>query len=247
MTEPGRELMRRVIVSVNAVAAIRESRKEKSPDPVAAAAIAEMAGADGIAIHLRMDKRDVRDRDLYILRETVKTKLDLHIAPNAEMVARALEVKPAEVTLLSERQGELTTECGLDLHKQSDEIRDIRQQLGAAGCRVFVVAEPEPESVKRAMKVEADGIEIFAHHYADTRSPDDEASELDRIAKVADAAQKSGLAVRVAGGLDYTNVVPILTKTAIEEFVVGHHIVARAVMTGFEKAVREMVEIVKYY
>jgi len=239
--------MRRLIVSVDTVAAIRESRKEKEPDPVAAAAAAELAGADGIAIHLRMDKKHIRDRDLYILRETVKTKLDLQIALNAEMVARALEVKPAGVTLLSERSGELTTEGGLDLRECADEFRNIQEQLSAAGCRVFAVVEPEPDSVKHAVKLNLDGIEIFAHNYTDARSPEDELSEFERIARVAEAAQKAGLAIRIAGGLGYTNIIPILTKTSIEEFVVGHHIVARAVMTGFEKAVKDMVDIVKYF
>ncbi len=239
--------MRRLIVSVDAVAAIRERRKEREPDPVVAAAIAEIAGADGIAIHLRMDKRDIRDRDLYILRETVKTRLDVHIAPNAETVARVLEVKPACVTILQERSGELTTESGLDLRENADQVRDAREQLGAAGCKVFAVVEPEPESVKQAMKLEMDGIEVFARNYSDARSQSDEQSELDRIIRVAEAAQKGGLDMRIAGGLGYATIIPVLTKTPIEEFVVGHHIAARAVVTGFEKAVREMVEIVKYF
>ena len=239
--------MRKLIVSVDTVAAIREARKEKEPDPVAAAAVAELAGADGIAIHLRMDKRHTRDRDLYILRETVKTRLDLQIALNMEMLARALEVKPASVTLLSERSGELTTEGGLDIRDNADEIRNFQGQLSAAGCKVFAVVEPDSDSVKHAEKVALDGIEVFAHHYTDARSPEDEKSEFDKIVKVAETAQKNGLAVRIAGGLGYGNIVPILTRTSIEEFVVGHHIAARAIMTGYEKAVKEMVDIVKYY
>ena len=235
--------MRKLIVSVDTVAAIREARKEKEPDPVAAAAVAELAGADGIAIHLRMDKRHIRDRDLYILRETVKTRLDLQIALSTEMLTRA----PASVTLLSERSGELTTEGGLDLRNSADEIRNFRGQLSAAGCKVFAVVEPESDSVKHAEKVGLDGIEIFAHHYTDARSPENEKTEFERIVKVTEAAQKNGLAVRIAGGLGYANIVPILTKTSIEEFVVGHHVAARAIMTGYEKAVKEMVDIVKYY
>lgn len=239
--------MRRLIVCVDTVAAIREGRKEKEPDPVAAAVAAELAGADGIAIHLRMDKKHVRDRDLYILRETVKTRLDLQIAPSPEMVGRALEVKPAGVTLLSERSGELTTEGGLNLRQDVDQLREVHEQLTAAGCKVFAIIEPEPDAVKHALKLNFDGVEIFAHHYTSALSRDDESSELDRIAKCAESAQKNGLAVRIAGGLGYTNIIPILTKTSIEEYVVGHHIVARAVMTGFEKAVKDMVDIVKYF
>jgi pyridoxine 5-phosphate synthase len=239
--------MRRLIVSVDNVAAIREARKEKEPDPVAAAMIAELAGADGIAIHLRMDKRHIRDRDLYILRETVKTRLDLQIALNVEMLGRALEVKPASVTLLSERSGELTTEGGLDIRDNADEIRNFQGQLSAAGCKVYAVVEPESDSLKYAEKVNLDGIEIFAHQYTDARSPEDEETELERIVKTAEAAQKNALAVRIAGGLSYANIVPILTKTSIEDFVVGHHIAARAIMTGYERAVREMVDIIKYY
>lgn len=239
--------MRRLIVSVDTAAAIRESRKEKEPDPVAAASIAELAGADGIAIHLRMDKRHIRDRDLYILRETVKTRLDLQISPNADMVARALEVKPAGVTLLSERSGELTTEGGLNLRENADQIQSTREQLAAIGCSVFAIVEPEADSVKHAAKLGLDGVEIFARHYSDARSVEERQSELDRIIKVVEAAQKSELAVRIAGGLSYTNIVPVLSKTSVDEFLVGHHIFARSVMMGLEKAVRDMVEIISYF
>jgi len=243
----GERHMRRLIVSMDAIAAIREGRKEREPDPVAAASVAELAGADGIAIHLRMDKKHIRERDLYILRETVKTKLDLYIAPNADVVARALEVKPAEVTLVAERPGELTTEQGLDLHEHGDEIRGVAEQLQAAGCRVFAVVEPEPDSVKYAVKLGLDGIEIFTHHYSEAKSPENVEAELGRLAKTADAAKKAELMVRASGGLGYTNIVPVLSQTEITEYVIGHNITSRAVLTGFEKAVREMVEIVKFF
>jgi pyridoxine 5-phosphate synthase len=239
--------MRKLIVSVDAIAAIREGRKEREPDPVAAAALAELAGADGIAIHLRMDKKHIRERDLYILRETVKTKLDLYISPNADLVARALEVKPAEVTLVAERPGELTTENGLDLHEHFDAVKGIAEQLQAAGCRVFTLIEPEEDSVKRASKIGLDGVEIFANHFTEAKSPLDTLSELQRITKTAESARKAELAVRTSGGLGYGNVVSVITETDIPEYVVGHNIVSRAVLTGFEKAVREMVEIVKFF
>ena len=239
--------MRKLIVSINSVAVIRESRKDKEPDPVTAALMAEFAGADGIAIHLRMDKRHIRDRDLYILRETVKTKLDLHIAPTPEMVALALEVKPAEVTLLPERSGELATEFGLDLREHSDNLRKISEQLRIAGCRVFAVVEPEPDAVKYASKARLDGIQLLAYHFTEAKSFQEEETELERLIKIAETAKKNFLPVRIGGGLSYTNITPILSKTEIEEFVVGHHIVARAVITGFEKAVKDMADIVKFF
>lgn len=243
----GERQMRKLIVSMDAIAAIREGRKEREPDPVAAASVAELAGADGIAIHLRMDKKHIRERDLYILRETVKTRLDLYIAPNADMVARALEVKPADVTFVAERPDELTTEQGLDLHEKGEEIRDLAQQLQASGCSVFAVVEPEPDSVKHAVKLGFDGIEIFTHHYSEARTSESIESELGRLAKTAEAAKKAELMIRASGGLSYGNIVPVLSETSITEFVVGHNITSRAVLTGFDKAVREMVEIVKFF
>jgi len=239
--------MRKLIVSVNSVAVMREDRKEKAPDPVMAAAGAELAGVDGIAIHLRLDKRHIRERDLYILRETVKTKLDLYIAPVAEMAERALEVKPAEVTLVAERSGELTTERGLDLHEMSGEIAHISEQLKAAGCNVFAVVEPEPDSAKHAAKIGLDGIELYAHHYSDAQESSSVKKELERAVKTYDAARKNDLIVRIGGGLNYANIVPLLNDTGIQEYVVGHAIAARAITTGFEKATRDMVEIVKYF
>lgn len=239
--------MRRLFVSIDTVAMMRESRKEREPDPVTAASIAELAGADGIAIHLRMDKRHIRDRDLYILRETVKTRLDLHIAPNADMVKRALEVKPAGVTLLAERSGELVTEGGLDLREDTAEIESIHEQLSAAGCTVSAIVEPEAEMVRQAAKLGIDGVEIFTRHFTEAKTPADVQSELDRLVKACETAQKNNMAVRIAGGLSYTNAVPILSATSVEELVVGHHIFARAVIVGLERAVREMAELVKYF
>ncbi len=239
--------MRNLIISVDAVAALREDRKEKEPDPVTAAALAEMAGADGIAIHLRMDKRHVRDRDLYILRETVKTRLVLYITPSSEMVTRALEVKPSEVTLVSERSGELTTETGLDFSEQGEAVRETVMQLKAAGCTVFAVVEPDNDSIKSAAKAGLDGVELFTHHYREAKSSSERGEELQRLIKATESAKKQELHIRAAGGLDYQNILPLLSDTEITEFVIGHSIVARAVLTGFERAVKEIVDIVKFF
>jgi pyridoxine 5-phosphate synthase len=239
--------MRNLIISVDAIAAIREDRKEKEPDPVTAAAFAELAGADGIAIHLRMDKRHVRERDLYILRETVKTRLILYITPSPEMVTRALEVKPSDVTLVSERSGELTTEAGLNFSEQSEAIREAVEQIKAAGCSVFAVVEPDNDAIKSASKAGFDGVELFTHHYRETESDSDRCEELQRLVKSIESAKKHELHVRAAGGLNYQNIIPLLSDTDIAEFVVGHSIVARAVLTGFERAVKELVDIVKYF
>jgi pyridoxine 5-phosphate synthase len=239
--------MRNLIVSVDSIAAIREDRKEKEPDPVTAAAAAELAGADGIAVHVRLDRKHSRDRDLYILRETVKTKLVLYIAPETEMIERALEVKPAEVTLVPERREELTTESGLSFHDQADQIREACDQLKAAGCKVSGVVEPESDALKNALRMGLDGVELFCHHYRETRSNAESSDELQRLAKTAEAAKKHELSVRAAGGLDYRNIVPLLSATEIGEFTVGHCIVSRAVLVGIERAVKEMVDIVKYF
>ena len=239
--------MRKLTVSVDTAAAIRESRKERQPDPVAAAIIAEFAGADGISIHLRMDKKHIRDRDLYILRETVKTRLNLHIAPSPEMIERALEVKPSEVTLLPEHSGELATEQGFDMRGQADEIASIANQLSAAGSRVFALIDPDPDFIKPAVKAGLDGVEFFAHNYTASMSINERKLEISKIAKAFEAAQKHELETRIAGGLDYINVLPILQSIEISEFIIGHNIFARAVIIGLDKAVREMVDIVKFY
>jgi len=238
--------MRKLVIGVDVVASIRESRKEKNPDPVAAASLAEIAGADGVSIHLRQDKRHIRDRDLYILRETVKTKLNLHIAPAAEMLQRALEVKPSEVTLLPEHAGELATEQGLDLKAEFEALTSAVGQAKAAGSGVYALVDPNPEVVKHAVKCGLDGIEIFAHNYT-AAAGQDAVTELDSIVKTFEAADKAELDVRIAGGLDYTNIVPLLERTKISEFVVGYHLMSRAILVGIEKAVREMVDIVKFF
>ncbi len=239
--------MRNLIISVDAVAALREDRKEKEPDPVTAASFAELAGADGIAIHLRMDKRHIRDRDLYILRETVKTRLILYIAPSPEMVTRALEVKPSDITLVSERSGELTTEAGLNFSEQLETIRETVVQLKGTGCSVFAVVEPESDAIKNASKAGFDGIELFTHHYRETKTDSERSEELKRLVKATESAKKHELRVRAAGGLDYQNILPLLSDTDIAEFVVGYSIVARSVLTGFERAVKEFVDIVKFF
>ncbi len=239
--------MRKLTVSVDTAAAIRESRKERQPDPVAAAIIAEFAGADGISIHLRMDKKHIRDRDLYILRETVKTSLNLHIAPSPEMIERALEVKPPEVTLLPEHAGELATEQGLDLRGQADEVGAIANQLSAAGCRVYALIDPDPDFIKPAAKAGLNGVEFFAHNYTASSNLEEQKIELTKLAKAFEVAQKQELETRIAGGLDYVNVLPILQSIKIPEFIIGHNIFARALITGLEKAVRDMVDIVKFY
>ncbi|MGB3942530.1 MAG: pyridoxine 5'-phosphate synthase [Candidatus Manganitrophaceae bacterium] len=235
--------MARLGVNIDHVATVREARKTKAPDPVTAAVLAELGGADGIVVHLREDRRHIHDRDLKRLRETVQTKLDLEMAATEEMAKIALEIKPELVTLVPERREELTTEGGLNIVSNREELKKVIDRLHEGEIPVSLFIDPDPTQIKAAHKIGADLIEIHTGPYANSRGKD-RRSELHQIIEAARLASKLGMGVNAGHGLDYANVGPVAGITEIEEFNIGHSIVARAVLVGMERAVREMKTLI---
>jgi len=237
--------MKKLSISLDQIGLLRESRKIRIPDPVTAAALAELAGADSISIHIRLDRRGIRERDLYLLKETCKTRVNLNISPKSEMLSMISEVKPQEVTVLPERPTELYTERGLSFEGEEYD-RDLYGQIQGAGCRLFVLIEPELADVKSAAKADCDGVQLFSLAYATVRTETERQVELEKITKAAELATKSGLEVRLGGGLNYNNIFPFVRMENVSEFVIGHSIISQALMVGMTKAVEDMVTIVKW-
>lgn len=233
--------MRRIRLGVNIdhVATLRQARDTRYPDPVHAAALVELAGADQVTIHLREDRRHIQDRDLRILRQTVQTSLNLEMASSEDVVAIACEVRPDMATLVPERREERTTEGGLQVLGREREVAAIVRRLKDAGIRVSLFLNPDPESVRAAVEMGCDQVEIHTGFYADAddRSRD---AQLRRVrAAIAEGARR-GIAVAAGHGLDYQNVRAIARIPQVEEVNIGHSIVSRAVFVGLEAAVREM-------
>ncbi|MBT0654416.1 pyridoxine 5'-phosphate synthase [Geomobilimonas luticola] len=238
--------MAKLGVNIDHVATIRQARGGMEPDPVAAAAIAELAGADGITIHLREDRRHIQDRDLKILRQTVRTRLNLEMAATAEMVAIACTQKPEMCTLVPEKRQELTTEGGLDVRIHQESLADVVEKLQEGGMLVSLFIDPDPDQVKAASKIGADYIEIHTGAFADARGFRKQDAELRKIENAIKLAAKLGLGVNAGHGLNYSNIKMVASLGGIEEFNIGHSIISRAVLVGLDRAVREMVDLVKY-
>lgn len=230
----------RLAVNIDHIATLREARKGHEPEPVAAAVIAEMAGAQGITVHLRGDRRHIQDRDVELLRKAISTRLNIEMAVTAEMAALAETLRPHQVTLVPERPGELTTEGGLDVVARADEITAVVGRLRAAGVFVSIFLDPHPEQIRRAKQVGAHAIEINTGKYADAVTA---APELRRIAEAARAGAAEGLEVLAGHGLNYVNVIPIAAIPEIVELNIGHSIVSRAALVGMDRAVRDMVAL----
>jgi pyridoxine 5-phosphate synthase len=237
--------MVRLGVNVDHVATLREARKGKMPDPVAAAVIAEMAGAHGIVCHLREDRRHIKDKDLYLLKEMVKTHLNMEMAPTDEMIKIATEVVPDMVTLVPERREELTTEGGLEVIANFEYLHEAIMILRANNIVVSLFIAPEINQIKAAARVKADYVELHTGVYAGAESLNAVADELEKIRAMALAANKLGLGVSAGHGLNYQNVREIAAIPQMEELNIGHAIVAKAVMVGMERAVREMLELIR--
>lgn len=235
----------RLGVNVDHVATIRQSRRTIYPDPVAAAVMAELAGADQITIHLREDRRHIQERDLQILRKTVTTKLNLEMAATQEMVKIAWESKPDLATLVPERREELTTEGGLDVVSGRETLRKVVKTLRDAEIQVSLFIDPDLDQVKAAHRVEAQIVELHTGRYCDARLEGDRRRELSRLVDAAKAAAKLGLQVSAGHGLGYHDVKPVAAISEIEELNIGHSIVGRAVLVGMERAVREMKELIR--
>jgi pyridoxine 5-phosphate synthase len=229
-------------VNVDHVATVRQARGGKNPDPVTAALLAELAGADGIIIHLREDRRHIQDRDLEILRKVVKTKLNLEMANTEEIVGIALRVKPDMVTLVPERRQELTTEGGLDVRAQQKGLKRNIARLKKAGIQVSLFIDADAGQVKASRAVGADLVEIHTGKYSDAPDEESQRNEFQRIAKAITQARKLGLRVNVGHGLDYRNVAPFTSIPEIEDYSIGHSIIARAILVGLDQAVKEMKE-----
>lgn len=235
----------RLGVNVDHVATLRQARKSDYPDPVTAAALAELAGAGQITIHLREDKRHIQERDLRVLRETTQTMLNLEMAATADMVKMAYEYKPDMATLVPERREELTTEGGLDVNSQKDAVSKVIRTLKDGDVIVSLFIDPDLDQVKAAHRVSADRIELHTGRYCEAHNAKERARELSRIVDAAKAATKLGIGCAAGHGLNYENVQPIARIAEIDELNIGHAIVARAVLVGFERAVREMLELMR--
>ncbi len=234
----------RLGVNVDHVATLRQARKSRYPDPVTAAAMAELAGAGQITIHLREDRRHIQERDLKLLRETCQTLLNLEMAATQDMVKVAYEYKPDLCTLVPERREELTTEGGLDVNGQRDAIGKVVKNLKDGEIIVSLFIDPDLDQVKSSHRVGAERVELHTGRYCEARNAKDRARELIRIVDAAKAATKLGMGCAAGHGLNYDNVLPIVRIAEIDELNIGHAIVARAVMVGFDRAVREMIELV---
>jgi pyridoxine 5-phosphate synthase len=234
----------RLGVNVDHVATLRQSRRTVYPDPVAAAMLAELAGADQITIHLREDRRHIQDRDLQVMRKTVSTRLNLEMAATQEMVKTAYETKPDVVTLVPERREELTTEGGLDVVAGRDSIRRVVKTLRDAEIKVSLFIDPDLDQVKAAHRADAEVVEFHTGRFCDARLSSDRGRELSRLVDACKAASKLGLEVAAGHGLNYQNVGAVAAIGEVEELNIGHAIVARAVLVGFERAVREMKELI---
>lgn len=237
--------MPRLAVNIDHVATIRQARQTFEPDPIAAAAIAVMAGAEGIIVHLREDRRHIQDRDLRLLRQTVYAKLNMEMATTDEMIGIALDVKPDMVTLVPESRQELTTEGGLEIANRKDEVGTAVERLKAGGVRVSLFIDPEAAQVQASKDVGADIIEIHTGQFAESWLEDDPDKEFARVVAAAKEAHALGLEVSAGHGLTYQNIVNFPTVKEITEYSIGHSIISRAVMTGLDRAVRDMITLIK--
>src|SRR6266705_407440 len=235
----------RLAVNIDHIATIREARKSDEPDPVAAAILCELAGAQGITVHLRGDRRHIQDRDVDLLRRAIATRLNLEAAATPQMVTIAATYKPDTVTLVPERREEITTEGGLDVLLNQNLVRKTVQDLRAAGVGVSVFVDPDYDQIKAISKLEIGLIEINHVKYSEATKPAQVAVEADTVAQCARAAAKLGFKVLAGHGLNYRNVRRIVEIPEIEEVNIGHSIVARAALVGMERAVREMLELMR--
>ncbi|NJN75481.1 MAG: pyridoxine 5'-phosphate synthase [Synechococcaceae cyanobacterium RL_1_2] len=227
-------------VNIDHVATIRQARRTVEPEPVTAAALAELGGADGITVHLREDRRHIQDRDVRLLRETVRTHLNLEMAPTEEMVSIALDLKPDYVTLVPEKREEVTTEGGIDIVSNLDRFCQVVANLEGAGIPVSWFIDADEAQICAARQTQAQFIELHTGKYADAPDRKSRDRELALLIQGCDFAINQGLRVNAGHGLTYTNVYPVAAISGMEELNIGHTIISRAVLVGMERAVREM-------
>ena len=232
-------------VNIDHVATLRQTRRGKEPDPVAAAAIAELAGADGIIVHLREDRRHIQDRDLEILRQTLKTRLNLEMANTEEMIRIALRIKPDLVTFVPEKRQELTTEGGLDVSGNRAKLRQNIARLKKEGIPSSLFVDADPVQIRSSRIVGARYVEIHTGKYADETDEGRRGREFSRILQAVRQARRLKLRVNIGHGLNYQNVLPFRDVPGIEDYSIGHSIISRAVLVGLARAVREMKNLIR--
>jgi pyridoxine 5-phosphate synthase len=234
----------RLAVNIDHIATIREARKAREPEPVAAAFIAELAGAQGITVHLRGDRRHIKERDVELLRQVISTKLNIEMAATTEMTGIAARIRPDQVTLVPEQPHELTTQGGLDVVANRDTVTTAVRALREARIRVSIFIDPDEAQVRASREVGADAVEINTGGYADAAAGDARA-RLEAVQQAASAAARAGLEVLAGHGLTYVNIRPIAAIEEIVELNIGHSIVARASLVGMDLAVREMIALME--
>ncbi|MCG8584945.1 MAG: pyridoxine 5'-phosphate synthase [Pirellulales bacterium] len=232
-------------VNIDHVATVREARKTYEPDPVWAAASAELGGADGITIHLREDRRHIQDRDLRVLRETTAVKLNLELACEADMIAIACDVKPDQVTLVPEKREEITTEGGLDVLGNLSVIGDVTKRLQDAGMIVSLFVDPDQAQIEASAEAGATAVELHTGQYANAVTDKDVAEQMAVLNRAATATRGAGLILHAGHGLTYRNVRPVAQITGMSELNIGHSIVARAIFVGMRQAVSEMKALIQ--
>ena len=236
----------RLYVNIDHVATIRQARRTDEPDPVRAAILVELAGADGLTVHLREDRRHIQDRDVDLLLRTARTPVNLEVAVASEMLDLACAWRPAQATLVPEKREEVTTEGGLSLTSEGQRAatRSAVERLGSSGIRTSLFIDPDDEAIRTSADLGVDAVELHTGEYANTRGVEREA-QLVRLARAATQARGLGLAVHAGHGLTYENVTPVAAIEELEELNIGHSIVSRAVLTGMESAVREMATLLR--
>jgi pyridoxine 5-phosphate synthase len=231
-------------VNIDHVATVRQARRTTEPDPVWAATLAQLGGADGITLHLREDRRHIQDRDLRVLRETVTVKLNLELAANPEVVAIACETRPDQATLVPEKREEVTTEGGLDLIGSHARVAEAIKKLRGAGISISLFLDPDSRQIDAAAQLGADAVELHTGEYAMATGEERQSAELAKLVAAAKRVKSAGMVLHAGHGLTYRNVKPIAAIEGISELNIGHSIVARAIMVGFEQAVREMKKLI---
>lgn len=236
--------MAKLSVNIDHVATLRQARRAKEPDPVAAALLAELAGAEGITVHLRKDRRHIQESDLEILRATIKTKLNLEMGTNEETVRIALRIKPDLATLVPEKEEEITTEGGLDFSRNDSRLTEVISLLHDRKIMVSLFIDPTSSNIKKAHRYNSDTVELHTGPYAEAKNELEMATELEKIAGAAALARKLGLGVNAGHGLNYQNVEKVCLVEEIQEFSIGHSIIARACLVGIKEAVAGMVKLI---
>lgn len=235
----------RLAINIDHVATLRNARGGDEPDPITAAQMAELAGAEGIVCHLREDRRHIRDRDLHLLRDVVKTKLDLEMGASEEIIGIALEIVPDLVTLVPEKRQELTTEGGLDVAGQKSRLREVVERFRGGKIPVSLFVDPIPAQIEAAKEIGADMVELHTGEYANARNDREAQGHLVAIQRAATLGKSLGMGVNAGHGLNYVNTRPVASIAEIDEVSIGHAVITRAIFAGMDRAVREMLAIVQ--